>query len=83
MSTPADNVRDVKISQDQAAYGPAYEPGVQCGTCAHFDGVGTCELVDGPIDPTMVSDLYEPAQGPGGEPMVGGGPVMAGPGVVA
>lgn len=61
---PPDRVRDVKVSKTDAAYGPAYQPGHNCGSCIHFDGQGTCEIVDGPIDPNMVSDFFESASAP-------------------
>lgn len=64
---PGPEVRDVKMSQDEVAYGPAYRPGETCGDCVHFDGQSTCELVDGTIAPEMVCDLFEPA-----EPLIGG-----------
>ncbi len=50
-----------KRSQSEVAYGPAYEVGQDCGHCAHFDGQGGCELVEGQIRPEMVCDLWEPA----------------------
>lgn len=50
-----------KRSKNEVAYGPAYEPGHDCGHCVHFDGKQTCELVEGTIDPAMVSDLFEGA----------------------
>ena len=64
-----------KVDQVTAAYGPAREPGKSCSSCLHFDGAGSCEIVDGAIDPAGVSDFWEPAAG--GQPM-GPGP-MPGP----
>jgi len=74
MPPAAAGVRDVKISQTDAAYGPAYQAGQSCGNCVHFDGQGSCEIVDGPIDPTMVSDFFEPVQ----PSPTGGAPVQMG-----
>lgn len=51
-----------KRAQSEVAYGPAYSPAERCGNCVHFDGQGTCELVEGTISPEGVCDLFEPVQ---------------------
>jgi hypothetical protein len=67
-----------KIDQTTAAYGPTDDPARSCASCAHFDGVGACEIVDGQIRPDGVSDFWEPAEqgmGPIAGPPMGGMPL--------
>jgi len=65
--TPMPGPMPTKVDQITAAYGPAREPGQSCSNCVHFDGAGSCEIVDGVIDPGSVSDFWEPAAS--GQPM--------------
>lgn len=37
-----------------------------CGRCVHFDGAGSCDIVNGPIDPNGVCHVWEPNENPGG-----------------
>lgn len=64
------------------AYRPAEDARANCGVCKHYLAdpgalAGTCELVAGRIEPQMVSDLFEPQQGP--EEMQPPGPAEAAP----
>lgn len=63
--------------QDQAAANYS-GPEKRCNSCKYFDGVDTCEKVDGDIDPQGTSDSYEAAGGeeetePAEEPTFGDG----------
>jgi len=64
---PPSTMLPAKIDQTTAAYGPADDPSRSCSTCLHFDGAGSCDIVDGAIAPDGVSDYWEPAAG-GGAP---------------
>jgi hypothetical protein len=75
---PGPAMLPAKVDQITAAYGPAREPGKSCSTCAHFDGAGSCDIVDGAIAPDGVSDFWEPAGG-GGAPAPMGPMPMGGP----
>jgi hypothetical protein len=57
-------------TKDEANYRPGDEPGENCGSCVHFDGTSSCEVVEGTIHPEMVSDFWE--NGDAGGPPVGG-----------
>lgn len=40
-----------------------------CAGCKHFDGQSKCDVVEGPVDPMGVSDLFEPMQEQGVSPV--------------
>jgi hypothetical protein len=58
-----------KAAQTEANYREAETPEQVCGTCTNYSPpenqtrFGSCQLVEGQIDPTFVSDLYEPIEG--------------------
>lgn len=63
-------------------YRAANDPQTKCGTCSHFDGTSTCDIVAGMIDAEAVCDLFEPAKaGPAGPGMNegAGAPTDGGP----
>lgn len=48
-----------KVTKTVANYRPADTDNMTCGLCRHYDG-GTCEVVEGSISPTAVSDFFHP-----------------------
>jgi hypothetical protein len=48
-----------KIPKDMAAFRQSEGP-ENCGNCANFDGQSLCSVVEGPITPNSVSDLFQP-----------------------
>jgi hypothetical protein len=55
-----------KLSPMSAGYlGPENGP-FACGNCRHFDGQGSCEIVDGPIDAAGCCSVFEPTDTPAG-----------------
>lgn len=49
-----------RASKDEANYRPAGSSSTNCNECIHFQQAGSCEIVSGTIDPTYVSDFFEP-----------------------
>lgn len=64
---PTEDLSIALVPPEQAKYRPSEGAGA-CGDCAFFSpGLegepGSCSRVAGPIDPSMVCDLYSPASG--------------------
>lgn len=57
-----------KISPDEARLRPAAGAAQNCGTCMNFLPPDKCAVVNGPVDPSLVSDAYTPMEGGGAPP---------------
>lgn len=53
-----------KVPMGEAGYQQAQTPEQSCASCVHFDGMASCDVVAGQIDPNGVSTLWEPAAAP-------------------
>ena len=66
---------DQKYTKDEVSYRNAGQSPTRCVFCAHYQpsyGTNTCALVEGPINPGDVCDLYAPANEEPSSPSEGG-----------
>jgi hypothetical protein len=57
---PEEGEPGIKASKDEVNYRPAGSSETNCGSCAHYQGDGICEVVDGTVSVNGVSDAWEP-----------------------
>jgi hypothetical protein len=48
-----------KVPQKEAQYGPATSAARSCAMCVHFDGQSQCDVVDGEVQPTGTSMMFQ------------------------